>query len=110
MPAALERGDNMLGVQTKWCGCDDGVQVAGFKQATMIAVDRCLFAGDFSRRREARLVNITQSGNADSGDAQEITHQLLPATAGADNSKPNMIGRRYRMLLADGDVLAAARE
>src|SRR5437867_2591403 len=91
----------MLGVQTKRRGDDDGVKVACFKQAPMIPVDGRLFAGDFPRRGETRLVNVTESGKADAGDPQEVTHQLLPTTTWANNAEADLVRWRNHARFAD---------
>src|SRR5260370_10992782 len=75
MPAALKSSSDVLGMETERRGDNDCIQIARLEQATMIAIDGSVFAGDFSRRREARLVNVTQSGKAHAGHAQEITDQ-----------------------------------
>src|SRR3989442_9420479 len=97
----------MLGVQTKRRGDDDGVKVTRFKQATMIPVDRRLLSREFSRRCKARLVYVAKPSHAHAGNSQEITHQLLPATAGADNSEADLVRWRDRERFPDASDATA---
>src|SRR5713226_7012929 len=49
MPSALKRSDHMLSVETERRGDNDCIQIARIQQATMIAIDRGVFACDLSR-------------------------------------------------------------
>jgi hypothetical protein len=91
MSAALQRRDDVLGMEAEWRGDDNCIDVSRLQQATMIAIDRSVFAGDLSRRSKTRFVNVAQSGHAHAGNAQEISHQFLSTTARANNPKPDLI-------------------
>src|SRR5260370_34341104 len=101
MPAALPPRDAMLSVEAKRRGDNDCIQIAHIQQATMIAIDRSVFARDLSRGGETRLVYVAKSSHAHAGHAQEITHQFLPTTAGANNAEADLVRRRDRARFAD---------
>src|SRR5260370_26074640 len=62
----------------------------------MIAIDRSVFARYLSRGSETRLVYVAKPSHAHAGHTQEITHQLLPTAAGANNAKADLVRRRDR--------------
>src|SRR5262249_52145374 len=84
---ALQCSDDVLGMKTERCGDDNYIDVARLQQATIVAIDGRVLAGDLSRGRETRLVNVAESRDAHARHAEEVTHQFLTATAGTDNAQ-----------------------
>src|SRR6266496_2362902 len=94
MPAALQCSDHMLGMETERRGDNNCIQIARLQQATMIAIDRRVFACDLSRGGEPRLVYVAESSHTDAGHAQKIPHQFLPTTAGANDAEADLVRGR----------------
>src|SRR5262249_14208229 len=60
----------------------------------IITISGRIFFRNLASSREARLVHIAESGKANSGNAQECSHQLLSAAANPNDAEIDLIGRR----------------
>ena len=91
MPSALKGGDYVFRVHRERRGNHHGVNVFGRKQLLIIAIDWRLLAGDFARCRKARLVDVAQASEADTGDAHHSPHQLLATATRTDDAEMNLV-------------------
>src|SRR5262249_32583955 len=79
----------------EWSRYDYGIKVTRCQQLVIITINRRVFFCDLASGSEPRFVHIAEPGKANSGNAQERSHQLLTATANADDAKIDLVGRRF---------------
>src|SRR5262249_48737944 len=93
VPATLQCGYHMLRMKREWSGHDYCVKVTRSQKFVITTISGRIFFRNLASSREARLVYIAESGKANSGNAQECSHQLLSAAADPNDAEIDLIGR-----------------
>lgn len=73
-PAALDRGDYLLGMKGGRGSDEDGIDLLACEEFAIVSVSRNLLSDEGIHLGKARLVYIADAGDLDAGCAQKLTH------------------------------------